>query len=134
MLKSSPPKEMPRLKPSRISVMRWSKNPMVEFSSESMGDDNERLKSGFIPKGSTDLGGELPANGSAPKTSLPLDGVIVRGWIGGGHSFGVTGGPLRALLKMTELSSLRGSKSSSLSTTNSLKPSMAIGEVDLTTL
>ena len=86
MLKSSPPKEMPRLKPSRISVMRWSKNPMVEFSSESTGDDSERLKSGFIPKGSTDLGGELLANGSAPKMSLTLDGASVRGWIGGGDT------------------------------------------------
>lgn len=63
-LKSSPSKEIPRVKPSCISVMRRFKTPVFKFISWSVCDTT-RPKSA-IPKGSV----LLSPNGSAPKMSF----------------------------------------------------------------
>ena len=84
MLKSSSPKEIPLLNPSRISVKRWSKSlRLLLDSGGSTWDGTSRPKSS-IPKGSESL---AFTKGSAPKMSASLlNTATPRGWIGGGDT------------------------------------------------
>ena len=93
MLKSSPANEIPLLNPSRISVIRRSSRPRVEFSSEdsmAAGECGAILAKSSIPNGSIACCCFCwrCTNGSAPKMSLlpPLLSTVVRGWMGGGET------------------------------------------------